>query len=389
MRWCSLFTVYKMDAFFLVLVYALAPAGVLWLCKRFAWLDKIGPVLLLYLLGILLSNLGYRPSGMAQVQDILSSAMVPLAIPLMLFGCTFQKSETRSQLLALITGMAAVALMVVAGYFWLAKDLPQGAQIGAMLTGVYTGGTINLASLKTMLGVPEETFVLLNSYDMLISFLFLVFLLSVGIKLFRSFLPNLSHTSQDKIEVEKDAGNPYKGILSRKGLKDVGVQLGFSALIIGVSAALASLPGASFMTVFILALTTLSIGASFLKALKGRKYGYHLGMYCIYIFSMVVASMVDLKAFDFHSGLYLLLYLVLVIFGSLLLQSLLAKIFKIDADTMVISSVAFICSPPFVPMMAAAMRNKNVLAAGLAIGVVGYAAGNYLGYLMFKLLACF
>lgn len=197
MRWCSLFTVYKMDAFFLVLVYALAPAGVLWLCKRFAWLDKIGPVLLLYLLGILLSNLGYRPSGMAQVQDILSSAMVPLAIPLMLFGCTFQKSETRSQLLALITGMAAVALMVVAGYFWLAKDLPQGAQIGAMLTGVYTGGTINLASLKTMLGVPEETFVLLNSYDMLISFLFLVFLLSVGIKLFRSFLPNLSHTSQE------------------------------------------------------------------------------------------------------------------------------------------------------------------------------------------------
>ena len=55
-------------------------------------------------------------------------------------------------------------------------------------------------------------------------------------------------------------------------------------------------------------------------------------------------------------------------------------------DTMTVSSVAYICSPPFVPMMAAAMKNRSVLAAGLAVGVVGYAAGNYLGFLMARLL---
>ena len=53
---------------------------------------------------------------------------------------------------------------------------------------------------------------------------------------------------------------------------------------------------------------------------------------------------------------------------------------------MTVSSVAYICSPPFVPMMAAAMKNRSVLAAGLAVGVVGYAAGNYLGFLMARLL---
>ena len=49
--------------------------------------------------------------------------------------------------------------------------------------------------------------------------------------------------------------------------------------------------------------------------------------------------------------------------------------------------VAFINSPPFVPMAAAAMRNKNVIVTGLGAGIVGYAVGNHLGVLMAQLLA--
>jgi uncharacterized membrane protein len=37
-------------------------------------------------------------------------------------------------------------------------------------------------------------------------------------------------------------------------------------------------------------------------------------------------------------------------------------------------------------MMAAAMKNKNVLVTGLTLGIIGYAVGNYLGYLMSELL---
>ena len=37
-------------------------------------------------------------------------------------------------------------------------------------------------------------------------------------------------------------------------------------------------------------------------------------------------------------------------------------------------------------MMAAAMKNKSVLAGGLSVGVVGYAVGNYLGFLIARLL---
>ena len=364
-----------------IVFFLLCPACVLWLCKRFPLLDKIGPVLILYIVGIIFGNL-FNPSGMADVQEVLSSATVPLAIPLMLFSCTFQRSKTRSQLFALLLGLAAVTLSVLAGYFLFGRNMEDGAKIGGMLTGVYTGGTINLASLKVMLDVPEETFILLNSFDMVVSFIYLTFLLSIGIRLFRRWLP-IEKSNDDQEIKEQENEQPFKGLFTKQGLRDAGFLLAVDALIIGISAGLGLLAGeGAFMTVLILSLTTLGIAASFWKPLKKRKHGYDIGMYCIYVFSVVVASMADLRSLSISGSLNMLGYLTFVIFFSLLLEVLAAKPLKVDADTMTVSSVAYICSPPFVPMMAAAMKNKSVLAGGLSVGVVGYAVGNYLGFLI-------
>ena len=378
----------------LVLIYLLAPAGVLWLCRRVPLLGKIGPILILYLAGIVIANT-FRPAAMAQIQDLFSNVTIPLAIPLMLFGCTFSRTETRSQLLALITGLVAVALAVVAGFFIFGRNVEDGAKIGGMLTGVYTGGTMNMAALKSMLGVSDEHFILLNSYDIVISFLYLTFLMTFGIKLFRRFLPNETNSvpgtkAGASVPLSGPSENPYSGLLTRDGLKDAGILLGTTALIIGISAGIALILGnGRFMTVFFLLLTTLGIAASFVRKIHNRKYGYEMGMYLIYIFSIVVASMADFSKIDLMGGLNLLGYLTLAVFGSLALQVIMARIFRIDSDTMVISSVTYICSPPFVPMICACMGNRKVLAPGLAIGVLGYAIGNYLGYLIFHLLTLF
>ncbi len=371
----------------MVLFFLTVPACVLRLCRRVPLLSKIGPVLILYLIGILVGNI-FHPPGMAKIQDLLSSAMVPLAIPLMLFACKFRRSETRSQLLALLTGLLAVTVAVISGYLLFGRQMEDGAQVGGMLTGVYTGGTINLASLKVMLDVPEETFILLNSFDMAVSFLYLTFLLSVGIRLFRRWLPVEAVGSGGAVAEDPEREHPYRVLLTRQGRKDAAILLGIDVLVIGISAGLGLLAGDNaFMTVLILCLTTLGIAASFWKPVKSRgQQGYDIGMYLIYVFSVVVASMADFRTLSIGGSLMMFVYLAFVIFGSLLLQVLLAKLLRIDADTMTVSSVAYICSPPFVPMMSAAMKNRRVLAGGLAVGVVGYAAGNYLGFLMAQLL---
>lgn len=382
------------------IMFLTVPAGMMWLCRKVKWLGKIGPVLLLYFLGVFLGNIGYKPQGLETVQTILSNAAVPLAIPLMLFGCTFRRSETRSQLLSVFLGVFAVAVAIVLGYFLFARDLKDGAAIGGMMAACYTGGVVNFAALKTMLHIDEGTFILLNSYHLLVSFFYLLFLLLVGVKLFRRFLPNLTNKSDDGsaeeigklIEAERNK-NPYKGLFTRAGMKEFGLQFGYCLLVLLASVAVTAIALVTglvtmqtYLPVLFLSITTLSIGASFLKTLKNRKYGYDVGMYIIYIFCFVVATQADARNLDIAAGIDLFLYLSFTIFGSLFIQVLLAKIFKVDADTTVISSVAFICSPAMVPMMAAGMNNKRTLAPGLAIGVIGYAVGNYLGFVIAKLL---
>lgn len=362
-----------------VLLFLLLPAGIIRSCNRVKLLGKIGPILILYILGVIIGNT-LRPQSMAQIQDLLSSAMVPIAIPLMLFGCRFRMEGNRSSVLALVTGMATVILTVIAGYLLFGHKIPDGYKVGAMLSGVYTGGTVNLAALQAMLDVPEETFILVNSCDMLVSFLYLTFLMAVGITLFRRFLTTETSCSGEPNEERKE-----KTVFH---LKDILILFGIDAVIIGVSAGLGLLAGDSwFMTVLILMLTTLGIAASFLPAVRKRPQAYDIGYYCICIFSVVVASMADFAKLNFTGSLNTLLYMTFVIFISLFLQLLLSRIFRIDADTTVISSVAFICSPPFVPMMAMTMKNRNVIAPGLAIGVVGYAAGNYIGFVIARLLS--
>ena len=382
-----------LNTIILIIAFCTIPAGVLWLCRKFPFLGKIGPVLVLYLIGLIIGNIGLMPGQLPEVQDIMSNATVPLAIPLMLFGCTFRREGTRSQILALVTGMASVVMAVIIGYLIFGGHIDEGAKVGGMLTGVYTGGTINLAALKTMLNVNDNTYILINSYDILVSFLYLTFLLTIGIRLFRRFLPHdkTSLTSKDEEEIRKEIAkgeeNPYKGIFTKEGMRQSGILLGVTILICAISGGIALvLPDGIFMTIFILMLTTLGIAASFIKKIHNMKYSYDIGMYFIYIFCIAVASMADLSKLDLVGGLNLLGYLLVAVFGSLLLQVIFAKIFKIDSDMMVIASVTFINSPPFVPMMAAAMKNKNVLVPGLSIGILGYAAGNYLGFLISELL---
>ena len=141
------------------------------------------------------------------------------------------------------------------------------------------------------------------------------------------------------------------------------------------------------MVVFILMLTSLGVACSFLKPIRSLTVSYDAGMYLIYIFSMAIASMADFSNLDLASGANQIAFMSVAVFCSLFLHAIFCRMMRIDADSMVISSVAFINSHPFVPMVSAAMQNKNALVTGLGAGIVGYALGNHLGVLMERLLA--
>ena len=101
-------------------------------------------------------------------------------------------------------------------------------------------------------------------------------------------------------------------------------------------------------------------------------------MYIIYIFSIVVASMADLKQLA-NINWEIMSFIILAILGSILLHAIFCKLLDVDTDTFIITSVAAICSPPFVPVVASALKNKTIILSGLTTGIIGYAIGNYLG----------
>lgn len=375
-------------------IYCLVPAVVIWLCRKYSWLGKLGPIMVLYAIGMLIGNLPYHPAEMATLQDLLPNIAVPLAIPMMLFGCTFSRKELRLQVKLCASGFFAAGLAIVIGYLFFGRHVEQGAQIGGIMSGMYTGGMVNAAALQAIFRIDSENYILMSSYDIVISFLYLVFLLSVGIPMFRRLYgegkKEISQSDQEEIErqMEKANENPYRKLRTREGMRQLGKTLLLTIAIVGVSAGVALLlPEGLFMVVFILLITTLGVVASFFPKVRALDVSYDVGMYLIYIFSIAIASMADFSNLQVEGGVNLLIFLTVAVFGSLAIHAIICRLLRIDADSMMVASVSFINSPPFVPMTSAALRNKNALVTGLAAGIVGYALGNHFGVLMAKLLS--
>ena len=375
-------------------IFCLAPAGVIWLCRRFPLLDNIGPIMILYAIGMLLGNLPINIPEMAVAQEIATSASIPLAIPMMLFCCRFTRSDASTQLKVIISGFLSVAIAVVVGYLFFGKQMPEGDKIGGIMAGMYTGGMLNAAAIQAIFRVEEQSYIMMCSYDIVISFLYLVFLVSVGYKIFRRLYGGSSDvtlTESEKAELDRQIAeakrNPYEGLWSRAGLIDLAKIVGYTIVVVGLAAA-TTLPFDDewFMVIFILALSTLGVACSFVKPIRKLERSFDIGMYLIYIFSIAMASMADFSNLKLADGLNQILFLTITVFGSLLLHAIFCRVMRVDADSMMISSVAFINSPPFVPMASAAMRNKRALVTGLGAGIVGYAAGNHIGVLMVHLL---
>lgn len=383
----------------ILLVFCLMPAGVLWLCRKVPVLGKIGPIMVLYAIGMGIANLPFMPQEqLASVQDILPNALIPLAIPMMLYGCKFSSREAGLQVKIVLSGMFSVALAVTVGYLCFGASLPDGARIGGIITGMYTGGTVNAAALQAAFGIESETFVLLNSYDIIISFLYFVFLFAFGIKMFRKLYgetkpaaPGTMDEGKGEEREVKIAENgseqnqiaSYRRMATKEGIFQLLKVLALTLVLVGISAGVALLcPDNLFMMVFILLITTLGVACSFVPKVQKFDLSYDAGMYLIYIFSITIASMADFSKLSLESGIGLFGFMTLAVFISLALHAVFCRVMKVDADSMVISSVAFINSPPFVPMVSAAMKNRNALVTGLAAGIAGYAIGNHFGILL-------
>ncbi len=406
------------------------PVFLIWLTNRYPFFKKVGAIVLAYATGIIIANVGLMPrasdayrevtigqdrpyipkteavemvaagtishsdfryNSIAVVQDSMQSALVLLAIPLILFSLNVRRwlRFSGKGFLSMLLALVSVMVIVATGYLIFRNSIDDADKIGGMLIGLYTGGSVNLASIALALKVDPNAFIMTNTYDMIVGAIVIMFFITAGPAFFRLFLPPFKAPAAadgDSTDIEMmnrkmaEDFDDYSGIFKKGIVLPLLAAIGLAIVILGIGVGISMLlPDVPMTISVILTITTLGVAASFIRPVRNIRKTFQLGMYFIVAFSIVIATRCDLSIIFQAKYLSLLGFVTYAYFGSLLLHLFLSWIFRINADDYLITTTGFVYSPPFVPMVAAALKNKDVILTGLATGMIGWILGNYIG----------
>ena len=351
--------------------------------KRSKVIRWIGPIILCYLTGVLIANTHLLMPETAMLSSI-TEISICMAIPLLLFSTDLKAwaKHAKMTLVSFFISITGVVVISMIAYLIFSDRVPDAYKVSGMLVGVYTGGTPNMSAIGIAVDADEEVFILLNSADIIISGIYFIFLLSLAKPLLRLFLPafrngSVSEENQEKYPVE---------ISIKKKAFHITAGLVLSALVFGTSIGLSLLlAGKLSSPLIILALTTIGIALSFSKRVKKIQGTYGTAEYLLFVFAIAMGSMANLMEL-IQAGPVIFLYCGFVVFFSIIFHYGVAALFRIDADTVIITSTAAIYGPAFVGPVANAIRNPKVIFSGIAMGLLGITFANYLGLLVAYIL---
>ena len=373
----------------LIAVFLVAPALIIYLCKKIPILDKVGAGILCYGLGMLIGNIGVLPAAANAVQMNFMSVTIPIGLPLMLFSLDVKRWRflAGKALFSYFLVVVSALIATFVGYLMYRGSLEDAWKVAGMLLGIPVGTSANLNAIGLALKTPEHLLVLTNTADMIMCTPYFIFMLTVAQRTLNLVLkPFCPPEQQSKgagpelcAEGQTSDFDDYSGIFKPETLRSLAVAFLIALVIFAIGGAAYSLAPKEYnMAALILIITTLGIIASFVPYVRGLKMTFQLGQYLMFIFCLVIGSLADLKAMV-NAMPAILIYTGIVIYGCLFLHILFAAIFRIDTDTVIITNVAGIFSAPFVPVVASALKNKDVILSGIIAGIIGLAIGNYLG----------
>lgn len=374
------------------------PASIILLCQKFTALDKIGTVVLAFATGILLSTAFDLPAvigadALKGIQTNLSEVAIALALPLLVFSIDVKHSFSIAGNTLKSMGIALVAVIITStvGALLFNGHLDRIWQIAGMSVGAYTGGGPNMAAIKTAIEADQDIFVTMTTYDILLSVLYLMFVMTLGKPIFKLFLrPFSTKQSADDNQAHDEkyahmtdeSANSYKVLVQGSALLDTAKALLLSAVVVGASVAISSLfPPNMSSAVTIITITSLGVAASFIPYVRQLTSSFQLGMFLILVFCFTMGTMTDTSIVT-DLNLTLFAYIGFILIGSLIVQALICKLLNIDVDTFLITSSAAIMSVPFIPVVAGALKNREIIVPGFAAAIIGYIVGNYLGIMV-------
>lgn len=361
-------------------------AIIVWVALR---LEKVAPFralgsgLVAILLGMVLSNVGVI-AGESTTYRQLGSTGVSLAVALILMSVSV-RSITQAgprMLVAFAIGAGATVVGAVTGtLLWSRAVGPESWKLAGQFTGTYIGGGMNFAALARAFDTSNDLFTAAVASDVAITALWMAACLLAPLLL--GAAPASSEpASADTADVdpggERRLDRALNSSLEPLSLTEVAA---LAALAIGALWASGQLAALLPQLPRVLWLTTISLLLAQIPGVRKLNGGALLGHYLLLLFlagngaQSVLANIFRVGPAVFWFALTTVAVHGVLIFG-------IGRLAGIDAGTLAVASQANIGGPPSAVALAGARGYGHLVLPGVAVGLLGYAAGNYLGFVV-------
>lgn len=349
---------------------------------------QFGPALLVIVFGAILANLGLIPtaSNSIELYSGIFSYIAPISIFYLLLGVNLSSLKQAGLPmigLFLIGSLATTAGILISWFLFSPAEVlgDKAAIIAGMLTGTYTGGSINFNAVALEYGFQENGVLYAGTIavDNVITTLWIVVTLALPLFMQRIWKANRSASSEVENQIESEES---KAGMSLNGLAWL-LFLGIAGFYLSELISLA-LPGVPF----ILILSTLGILLAQVKFITRLPGSHELGLYLVYLFLAVIGAYCELSAVAElkEVGITLILFTGIAVLLHGLLTILLGGLVYRDWQMIAIVSQANIGGGTTAIALAETFKRKELALPAILVGTLGNALGTYLGFLVVYIL---
>lgn len=362
------------------------------ICALFFWLERttqwvlfryLPPLVFIYLVPVILSNTGVLPTD-APVYDSMSQLVLPMMLVLLLLKVNVAGAirVMGRGVGVMLFGTLGVMIGAPAGLLlvkhWLGEDAWKAF---GTLAGSWIGGTGNMAAVSQMIDTPGTEFGLAVLGDSTIYLLWLPILL--GSQRFADRFAAFTGVESDRLARMEEAAEEQKQEARAPSTHEYLYLLCLALLATWLAEVVANRlpvvdPYLSAATWRILLITTIGISFSFtpLRRIPGS---HELGMALVYLFVARMGASAELEGVAAQAVPFLAGAVVMIlIHGAFCLLG--AKLLKVDIHSAAIASAANIGGAASAAIVAS-YHQRSLVPAAILMALIGYAIGNYAGYL--------
>jgi uncharacterized membrane protein len=346
---------------------------------------KFGAALLVILFTAVVANLGLIPSASNSIPlyDGIFTYLAPISIFYLLLGVnlnSIKKAGAPMIILFLIGSLATTLGVLIAWYLISPQDIlgEDGKIIAGMLTGTYTGGSVNFNAVALEFDFQERGILYAGTIavDNVITTLWIIVTLSFPAILRTFWKDKKVQTATPTLAAEDKEHLNFRSLIW--------------LLFLGIFAYYISELLTNFFPQIpsILTLSTIGILLAQTRFVQGLKGNHFLGLYLVYIFLAVIgayceiSSVIELK----DVGLTLLIFASIAVFLHGILVILLGSFIYRDWEMISIISQANIGGGTTAIALAETFDRNELILPAILVGTLGNALGTYLGFLVVYLL---